>query len=213
MSFISFSLLNCWPRLVRNDTSEATSILYQGTTTFIFGGTTPAALPNIVFDVKFHFTKDGKFDTMPHFHVDKTEYIFVERGTVRITKNGVSTMVDSSAGEIEIPRWMPHRWEVLGGEETIVLERTVPADGRKEAFFRNFVCLINNYGDMPPPLQAFKVFADWDNYPIGNAGWMGYIRTPIVGLTKALGWVGGLAGYRSLYKEYTPQELYERLKV
>jgi hypothetical protein len=162
--------------------------------------------------VKFHFTKDAKFDTMPHFHVDKTEYIYVERGTIRLTKNGVSSMVDASTGEIEIPKWAPHRWEVLGGEETVVLERTVPPDGHKEAFFRNFMSLINDYGDMPPALQAFKIFADWDNYPIGEASWMGHTRTPIVGLTKAVGWVAGIVGYRSMYREYTPRELYEKLQ-
>lgn len=121
-------------------------------------------------------------------------------------------MVTSSDGEIEIPTWAPHRWEVLGGEETVVLERTTPLDGRKEAFFRNLMGLINDYGGIPPPLQAFKIFAEWDNYPIGEAGWMGYLRTPIVALTKFAGWVAGVVGYSALYKEYTPRELYARLQ-
>jgi hypothetical protein len=201
-------------RITRSNTSESSTITYQGSTTLTFGGTNPelADENRHSFDVKFQFSKDATFDTMPHFHVEKTEYIFVERGTVRLTTNGTSRMIDSSAGEIEIPRWMPHRWEVLGGEETVVLERTVPPDGRKEAFFRNFVCLINDYGAMPPVLQVFKIFAEWDNYPIGEATWMSHAKTPIVGLTKAVGWVAGVVGYRAMYKEYTPQDLYERLQ-
>jgi hypothetical protein len=185
-------------QLTRNDTSESSSIVHEQNTTLTFGDVTPDALPNIQFDVKFHFTK--------------TEYIFIELGSVRVTINGESKMMDASHGEIKFPQWTPHRWEVLGGEETVVMERTFPRDGRKEAFFRNFVCLINDYGTMPPVLQVFKIFAELDNYPIGEAGWMIYVRTPIVGLTKAVGWVAGLAGYRAMYKEYMPKDLYERLQ-
>jgi hypothetical protein len=108
---------------------------------------------------------------------------------------------------------MPHRWEVLGGEETIVLDRTEPRDGHKEAFIRNLVCLVNDYGGIPsvPALQAFRVFTEWDNFPA--ALWAReHDRGMVVALTNVLGSVAGLVGYRGMYEEYTPGESYGRLK-
>lgn len=116
---------------------------------------------------------------------------------------------------MEIIPWTPHRWEVLGGEETVVLERTVPRDGRKEAFFRNFVCLVNDYGDIPrvPILQVFRVFAEWDNYPAPEGRWAReHARGVVVTLTNAMGSVAGLIGYKGMYEEYTPTDLYHKLK-
>lgn len=151
---------------------------------------------------------------MPHFHVDKTEYLYVQRGAVRLRLGNEIRMIDQSVGEVKIARWTPHRWEVLGEAETTVFERTEPRDGRKQGFFRNFVSLCNDYGglDKIPPLQVFKTFAEWDNYPIGNAAWMASMRSAIVGITWAVGGIAGLCGYRAVYKEYMPPDLYEKLK-
>lgn len=132
-----------------------------------------------------------------------------------MTLNGVSKMVGPEDGQIVILPWTPHRWEVLGTESTptVVLERTEPADGRKEAFFRNLLSLLIDYGGFPPGLQVMKIFADYDNYPCGLGAWMGWrgVRGGIVRITKGAGWVAGLAGYSSMYQEYMPRGLYASL--
>lgn len=182
--------------------------------TVIFGQHTPSDLTDnyMIYSTKLYFPAGSVFDTKMHFHVDKTEYLYVECGISRVTIDGVTRLFSPTDGEIQIPPWTLYKWEVLGGEETIVLERTAPADGMKEAFFRNLLGLVKDHGGLPPPLQAFKLFADWDNYPIGEAEWMKYMRTVIYILTKAAGWVGGVVGYSSMYKEYTPRELFDRLQ-
>lgn len=165
--------------------------------------------------MQFHFLPAATFDTLPHFHTHYTEYIYVSQGSIRLTLNGTARTVTPATGEVCIPPWSPHRWEVLGGTETVVLERTAPRDGRKEAFFRNFVCLVNDHGGIPrvPVLQAFRVFAEWDNYPAPEARWAReHARGAIVALTNTMGRVAGLLGYKGMYEEYTPRELYGRLK-
>lgn len=95
-----------------------------------------------------------------------------------------------------------------------MLERTVPRDGCKEAFIRNFVCLINDYGSIPkvPMLQAFRVFAEWDNYPAPEGNWAQQnAKRVMVALTNMLARIGGWVGYKGLYEEYTPRKLYEKL--
>lgn len=122
--------------------------------------------------------------------------------------------VTPATGEVEIAPWTPHRWEVLGGEETTVLERTIPRDGCKEGFLRNFVCLVNDYGGIPrvPILQAFRVFSEWDNYPAPEAEWAReHARGAVVAITNVMGRLAGLFGYKGMYEEYTPDELYVKL--
>lgn len=211
-------LKSCPIRISHTTTGESNVLVSDALdsfcTTLTFGEvhTPDASLPP--FDVRFVFAKGRKGDTNHHFHASATEYLYVQQGSIRVTLDGVVRMVGPQDGQIEILPWTPHRWEVLGDsdEDTIVLERTVPANGRKEAFFRNFVSLINDYKDFPPPLQVFKIFADYDNYPIGAASWMKPLRWPIIGLTHSLGSVAGWAGYKSMYTEYTPRELYARLQ-
>jgi mannose-6-phosphate isomerase-like protein (cupin superfamily) len=193
--------------LIRNNTSELPKIIYQDHTTITFDGTNPAALPDTQFDVQLHFTEKATFDTMSHFHTNYTEYLYVERGSVRFTINGHTRQITPASGEMVIPAWTPHRWEVLGGCETVVMERTIPRDGSKEGFLRNFVSLINDYGgSIPqvPVLQVSKIFADWDNYPAPEGKFARERgKGLVVGLTKLVGGLAGLVGYRGVYKEYT----------
>jgi hypothetical protein len=67
--------------------------------------------------------------------------------------------------------------------------------------------LFNDYGGAPPVLQVFKIFADYDNYPMGPGSWMLAFRKPIVYLTYVAGRIATAVGYRSRYKEYTPTQL------
>jgi hypothetical protein len=53
-----------------------------------------------------------------------------------------------------------------------------------------------------------KLFADYDNYPVGAQGWVQQnLRTPIKAMVNAAGKIASWAGYHSVYKEYTPDHL------
>jgi hypothetical protein len=192
----------------RTVTAEWNTLTYAEKTKVTFISEAPESLPDQEYDVRFDFTADAQFDSLLHFHTSIREYLFVQRGTIRLTLGQEIKMVEQFSGEIEIPPWIPHRWEVLGGSETTVYERTVPRDGRHEMFFRNIFSLCNDYGGLEklPPLQAIKLFADWDNYPIGSAWWMVYTRPAIIGAVWAIGGVAGLFGYRSTYPEYVSED-------
>jgi hypothetical protein len=132
------------PHTHRTNTRPLPSITYEPNTTLSFISLTPTAIPFATFDVQFHFLPAATFDTLPGFHTRYTVYPYVSKGSILLTINVFSSTITPASGEVLIPPWTPHRWEVLGGCETVVLERTEPRDGRKEAFFRNFVSLIND---------------------------------------------------------------------
>ena len=67
--------------------------------------------------------------------------------------------------------------------------------------------LVDDFDGAVPILQIVKIFADYDNYPIGRGSWMLPLRIPIVHLTNAVGKIATLIGYQSQYKEYTPPRL------
>ncbi|KAH9928913.1 uncharacterized protein B0H18DRAFT_1117729 [Fomitopsis serialis] len=155
--------------------------------TLTFGATEPPAPGLPAFHTKFHFEPGAKFDSFLHFHVSHAEYLYCEKGSIRVTIGAVVRIVGPEDGQLEIPAWTPHQRETLEtNKETIVWERTDPNDGQKELFFRNLMSLINDYKGSLPFLQTFKIFSDYDNYPGKHAG---------------------VAGYRSVYKEYTPKRL------
>jgi hypothetical protein len=70
--------------------------------------------------------------------------------------------------------------------------------------------LFNDHKGNPPPLQVMKLFADYDNYPVGPQPWVQKMRGPIRAIVNAAGKVGYWAGYHSVYKEYTPGRLMEK---
>jgi quercetin dioxygenase-like cupin family protein len=194
------------------------------------GALSPApGLPS--FPVRFRFAPGGEFDSFLHFHAEHSEYIFCEKGRIRVTLGSKIRWVGPEDGMIEVKPWTPHRWEVITGneEETIVWENSQPDFELKELFFRFVVsasilglalrqCLMyrnifntfNDYDGNPPVLQIMKIFADYDNYPIGPQAWQLHIRGLIRVLIHAAGKVGTWAGYHSVYKEYTPARLMAR---
>ncbi|KZT63887.1 hypothetical protein DAEQUDRAFT_733330 [Daedalea quercina L-15889] len=196
-------------QMKRTQTADSVGVKYsaaKGTVTF---GATESPAPGLpTFQTRFHFDPGAKFDSFLHFHASHAEYLYCEQGQIRVQIGDMVKIVGPEDGQLEIPAWTPHRWVTLGvDQETIVWERTDPNDGQKELFFRNLFSLVNDYGGMPPFLQMFKVFSDYDNYPIGTAWWQLALRSPIVWLTDAISLVATVVGYASVYKEYTPKHL------
>jgi hypothetical protein len=52
-----------------------------------------------------------------------------------------------------------------------------------------------------------KLFADYDNYPIGPQSWVHAMTGPIRAIVNMAGKIGSWAGYHSVYREYTPEHL------
>jgi hypothetical protein len=52
-----------------------------------------------------------------------------------------------------------------------------------------------------------KIFADYDNIPIGPQAWVQKLSSPIRAIVNVAGRIGGWAGYHSVYREYTPGRL------
>ncbi|KAH9843625.1 uncharacterized protein C8Q71DRAFT_729325, partial [Rhodofomes roseus] len=195
----------------RTQTADNPELKYEAAkATLTFGATEPPAPGLPAFQTKFHFQPGAKFDSFLHFHASHAEYLYCEKGRIRVTIGDIVRMVGPEDGQLEISAWTPHRWETLEADvETIVWERTDPNDGQKELFFRNLMSLVNDHKGLPPVLQTFKIFSDYDNYPIREAQWQLALRSLIVWMTSAMGFLATLAGYRSVYKEYTPRRLLE----
>ena len=111
---------------------------------------------------------------------------------------------------------------------TIVIERTLPADDKKEVFFRNLVsCLLDSkdpestelfqpslshpIASLKFILQFFCTFRALDNYPV-------FIGSPLprsvshqvtYGVLKVASSLASLLGIRPTYLEYTPDRLWE----
>jgi quercetin dioxygenase-like cupin family protein len=190
------------------------------------------------FRVRFTFAPQGEFDSYLHYHAAHSEYLYCEKGRIRVTLGQEEPRwYGPEDGMIEVKPGVPHRWEVIpndtagvGGAEgdeqgsgTIVWEHSNPDPELKELFFRyvpvsgagdwlakdrNIFSLFNDHNGAPPPLQMMRIFADFDNYPIGPQWWMqlalGY---PIQILVNLLGRAAGWIGYKSVYEEYTPEYL------
>jgi mannose-6-phosphate isomerase-like protein (cupin superfamily) len=122
----------------RSFTADHPFIKYEAASaTLTFDATTPPAPGLEVFDTRFQFGPNAAFDSFLHFHIDHAEFLYCERGRIRVTIGHETRVVGPEDGEISIPKWVPHRWETLQiDEETVVWERTDPADGEKELFFR-----------------------------------------------------------------------------
>jgi quercetin dioxygenase-like cupin family protein len=219
----------------RSQTADVTSLPYdraKATVDFIGPHTPAPGLPP--FQVRFRFAPGGAFDSFLHFHADHSEFLYCEKGRIRVTLGTAPPrMVGPEDGLIEIEPWMPHRWEVLAEneEETVVWEQSEPDPEMKELFFRSVIPLaplnvcfqmptssscrnifntFNDYNGNPPPLQVMKIFADYDNYPIGPQAWQLHLRSLIRVVVNAAGKIASWAGYHSVYKEYTPARLMAR---
>ncbi|TDL22753.1 hypothetical protein BD410DRAFT_788060, partial [Rickenella mellea] len=159
-----------------------------------------------------------------HFHVDKTEYLRVERGRLGVQLGAETLVITPESGEITIPRWTPHAWYLLPSpsptsntdddeENTIIWERTDPPTREKEVFFRNLLCVLADTGSARPGsppsfLQLFTIFAEMDNYVVLGS-WTGPGgRKVAVWVTRLVGGLGRLVGYEAMYEEYTPAELF-----
>jgi hypothetical protein len=106
-------------------------------------------------------------------------------------------------------------WEAeVKGEEW-----TSPADGRKEAFFRNLSGAINDskkgrkgigkiWEELLVLMSVFAVMREFDNWPAFLGGrWRGVEWVVSHALLWVVSWMGMLVGVRGEYEEYTPKQL------
>ena len=163
-----------------------------------------------------------------HWHETHTEYLRVSSGKAFVTVNDQTSIIDANSGEICVPRGVVHEWglsEQTGDEELVIWERTEPADGEKEIFFRNLIsCFIDSPMGNPflsasinrrlairDIFQLFVTFRALDNYPVM---WNGFGKRYVTYLILAIGNFFGrtLYGLRPFYLEYTPHHLWNRHK-
>jgi uncharacterized RmlC-like cupin family protein len=120
-----------------------------------------------------------------HWHETHTEYLVVVKGLVRVRLGDKTQVVSAKDGEVKIDRFVWHEWSraSLEGEEVVVIERTDPSDGEKQAFFRTLNAVILRAQRMKKPvltpawlfsilvdfwitLNLCIVFQRFDNYPV-----------------------------------------------
>ena len=162
-----------------------------------------------------------------HWHETHNEFFNVIEGRILLTTNGDTRVLHAGSGTLEIPKYTSHEWRRdptdTSQADVIVKERTVPADGQKEAFFRmvNSDLLEPNpaklHGRLVWPLsllegmiegwtvmiQLYMIFRRFDNYPV-LVGRSNGLFSRIV--THLVLWVATLVGYwlglDSVYPEY-----------
>ena len=165
--------------------------------------------------------------TPPHWHETHTEYLRVSSGKASVMVDGITSIIDSSSGEICIPKGVVHAWGLTDDcdEELIIWERTEPMDGEKQIFFRNLISSLvdSSLGNpfsvqslqrrlsLRDLLQFFVTFRALDNYPLI---WNGFGRRSISYLMLNIGDFCGRTffGLKPFYFEYTPDHLWDKHK-
>ncbi|MCJ1398923.1 hypothetical protein MMC11_002124 [Xylographa trunciseda] len=155
-----------------------------------------------------------------HYHMKHTEYLRVVQGSAKITLGNVTKTYTKVDGTIRIARFVVHGWRraAAEGEELILQEWTDPADGVKEAFFRNLFSIIFDAANMKEDFsrllpmgwwvewQILMVSSGMDEFPLlvkslesGLAAQL--VSAILLWLAAVLGW---LVGLKVCYNEYTP---------
>ena len=162
-----------------------------------------------------------------HWHETHDEYFEVVQGRILLTIRGDTRVVKAGSGILEISKYTNHEWRRdptdTSQTDVIVKERTAPADGEKEAFFRS----LNSYLLEPSPaklhgqimwpfstlegmiegwtvmIQLYMIFLRFDNYPVLLGRSTGFFSRAVTYLAL---WVASLVGHSlglsSEYPEY-----------
>jgi len=128
-----------------------------------------------------------------HWHEDHVEYLKIIQGSVKVRLNNTVQIISATPDnqpEIRVERYAWHEWQRAdprNGEDVVVVERTVPADGEKALFFWNlngvildapalldnelrFAKAIPMLGDLLVDwwitLNLFIIFHHLDNMPV-----------------------------------------------
>jgi len=155
-----------------------------------------------------------------HYHMKHTEYLRVVQGSAKVTLGSFTRTYTKEDGTIRIGRFMVHGWSraTAEGEELIVQEWTDPADGVKEAFFRNLFSVIFDAANMKEDFsrllpmgwwvewQILMISSGMDEFPLlvkslGDGAVAQLVSAILLWLVAVVGW---LVGLRTHYKEYTP---------
>ena len=128
-----------------------------------------------------------------------------------------------------VPRTLSRSADPSYQGTTKVIERTLPADGQKEVFFRNLVsCLLDSrdpestklfqpsllhpIASLRFILQFFCTFRALDNYPV-FLGWpvpRSVSHWVTYGVLNAASSLAALLGIQPAYLEYTPDRLWQK---
>ena len=154
-----------------------------------------------------------------------------------MTLGSVTKEYTAQDGIIAVPKYAVHEWRRVpgskqennrdqDGDDLVVHEWTVPADGDKEAFFRMLNSFLTEEDpsrlyELPWPirgwplvgawvekwvviLQLFTIFWTWDNYPVfvrgGDSGWISWTVTHLI--LRIASWVARWVGVYGSYPEY-----------
>jgi quercetin dioxygenase-like cupin family protein len=123
----------------RSATADAPSVSYdQARTTVDFVERVSPAPGLPLFEVRFRIAPGGAFDSFMHYHTEHSEFLYCEKGRMRVTLGTETRWVGPQDGVIEVKPWTPHRWEVVSDDdvETVVWEKSEPDPELKELFFR-----------------------------------------------------------------------------
>lgn len=133
----------------------------------------------------------SKWTSGLHWHETHVEYLQVIKGSVKVTLNGRSLIIDAPQNDedtavVKVDKFVRHEWGRadygLNHEagEVVVLEYTEPADGSKSDFFwcvngvilNSIAALSAAQGmhriarDWAMYLRLLCVFSAYDNYPV-----------------------------------------------
>ena len=167
------------------------------------------------------------WNTGLHWHEEHDEYFEVMAGSILLTVGRSTRRVTHEDGVLEIPRFTVHQWFRdpcdATSDDVVVKERTIPADGQKEGFFRTLNSFLmepvpkSMHEPMPWPLcwletftenwvvvvQLFIIFKHFDNYPVLVSRGSGFLSWAVTHVCLAVAQVfGGLLGLQAVYPEY-----------
>lgn len=209
----------------RTNTSARTVVNRTNQATMSFDTSSPSAYVTTVSIFRGSHWTSGL-----HWHETHTEYLQIVQGRAIVQLGEHRREYGPEDGVIRVDKFVLHEWGtapttaseggVTTGEgdeddeyELVVREWTDPADGQKEIFFRNLMGVLEDEKQYRfqwmMPIQMFVIFGVMDNYPVvfmsrskRAQAWATYL-TMYVAATAAI-----LLGMQGVYREYTPQPLY-----
>jgi hypothetical protein len=164
----------------------------------------------------------------------QTEYLEVIQGRALVTVDDSTALFGPDDGVITVPRLTIHSFQRADAHpdgaawrdvELRIREWTSPPDGRKEAFFRNMLGVLEDRrggvaGVARLVLGLAAVMWEHDNYPVlvrgpafmGSEAQLAIRRAVTHAVLGGVHFVARLCGIRGTYEEYTPKDILEELK-
>jgi len=157
-------------------------------------GITMTFLRDSEWVVRNHISGGEELNVPAHWHEAHDEYFRILKGKLKVLMGKTWKEYTPEDGEIKIPRGVVHSLRSITGVEVICEERTDPADGEKELFFRNLLAK----GSLPTNLfDAMLTFYHGDCIPAfpGHVMWFERAFVTIIG-----GYIAPALGYKRSYE-------------